>query len=299
MLKSLFKVTKFLINHPLNDGYRLKSLLNFILWQIRSINTNNGFVFNWVNSTRFILKRGETGLTGNLYCGFMEYEDMCFLLHYLRPDEEFFDIGANVGSYTILASGVVKARSFTFEPIPQTFERLTDQIQINRICDLVTLENKGIGNKSGTLNFTSQFNCMNHVSNNQNDNEVIEVDVIALDNYREPKNTSIVKIDVEGFEYFVLDGGRNFFQNPLVECVIIEINGSGTLFDIEDDLIDSTLREFGFFPISYNPLNREINKIEKYNAAGNTIYLKNINDAIIRCKTAEFVTIHTAHEKKI
>jgi hypothetical protein len=52
----------------------------------------------WVGDARFIAGLGEVGLTGNLYTGFMEYEDMLFLLHDLRATGTFVDVGASVGA---------------------------------------------------------------------------------------------------------------------------------------------------------------------------------------------------------
>ena len=45
---------------------------------------------------------GMTGATGNVYCGLHEFEDMALVLHALRPRDLFVDVGANVGSYTVL-----------------------------------------------------------------------------------------------------------------------------------------------------------------------------------------------------
>lgn len=43
-------------------------------------------IVSWVNDARFIAGKGETGLTGNLYAGFMEYEDMVFYsMPFARP----------------------------------------------------------------------------------------------------------------------------------------------------------------------------------------------------------------------
>ena len=47
-----------------------------------------------------------TGATGNIYCGLYEFLDMAFLLHFLRNGDLFGDIGSNIGSYTVLATGL-------------------------------------------------------------------------------------------------------------------------------------------------------------------------------------------------
>ncbi len=65
-------------------------------------------IVHWIGGTRLAARRGMTGLTGNIYAGLHEFADMAFLLHFLRPSDLFADVGANVGSYTILASGVVR-----------------------------------------------------------------------------------------------------------------------------------------------------------------------------------------------
>jgi len=48
-----------------------------------------------VNGSKFLVKTGETGLTGNIYTGLHEFPDMGFLLHFLRAEDLFVDIGAN------------------------------------------------------------------------------------------------------------------------------------------------------------------------------------------------------------
>ena len=46
---------------------------------------------------RVVVKKGQAGMTGNLYSGLLEFEEMMFVIHYLRTEDIFFDIGANVG----------------------------------------------------------------------------------------------------------------------------------------------------------------------------------------------------------
>ena len=58
-----------------------------------------------------------TGATGNIYAGLHEFVDMAFCLHLLRSGDLFVDVGANIGSYTVLASKVAGANSVTLELI--------------------------------------------------------------------------------------------------------------------------------------------------------------------------------------
>lgn len=295
----IFNVLKFIVLHPLNRDGRLSAVLKFIRYQIATRLFKSKFLIDWVDETKFLVFRGETGLTGNLYCGLMEYEDMSFLLHYLKQDDTFYDIGANVGAYTILASGVIKAKTISFEPLPSTFDRLIDQIKINRIDHLVEAKNNGVGNKIDNLEFTNNLNCMNKVNIDPNNSDVTKVDVITLDGCYVPTTNSFVKIDVEGYENFVLDGGTKFFSNKNVSALIIELNGSGKLFGVEDYDIHKTITSFGFQPISYDPFSRKVSSIETYDKDGNTIYVKDIKDAQHRVGSSASVCIHTANNFKL
>ncbi|MBB4122142.1 FkbM family methyltransferase [Martelella radicis] len=273
-------------------------MTGFFRWQVGSKMLGGRLIVDWVDDAKFIVQKGETGLTGNLYCGLMEYEDMAFLLHYLRETDEFYDVGANVGAYTILASGVRGCKSYTFEPLPDTYDRLLDQIKINRIDELVVPNNKGVGAEPSVLEFTSNLNCANHVNTDPNNKDVVSVEVTTLDSI-DPDHSSIVKVDVEGYESFVLEGGKAFFGNPQVAALIVELNGSGEKFGISDDDIDRKIRSFGFVAVKYDPKSRSLNEAGKYNTGGNTVYVKNVEQAAQRCASAEEVTIHTAGDVRI
>ena len=95
----------FVTRHPLNAGRTLQALWRVLRWQLASRLAAGDVVYPWVNTSKFLVRAGETGLTGNIYGGLMEYADMAFLLHMLRPGELFVDVGANVGSFSILARG--------------------------------------------------------------------------------------------------------------------------------------------------------------------------------------------------
>jgi hypothetical protein len=116
------------IRHPLNREHKLQAIIKFLRWQIGSRIAPGAIVYQWVNGSKFIVRPGETGLTGNVYCGLHEFADMAYVLHVLEPDDLFIDIGANVGSYTILACAAKQARGYCFEPIPSTFEKLMENI---------------------------------------------------------------------------------------------------------------------------------------------------------------------------
>lgn len=268
----MIKILLFIWKHPLNKDKKLKSILKFFLWQIATNLWNASFVYDWINGSRLIVRKGMTGATGNIYVGLMEYEDMSFLLHYLHKDDLFFDIGANVGVYTILASKVKNSQTICIEPLPSTYEKLKDNIQINRLTNVTSL-NIGLSSEKSKLYFTTDKDTMNGVALLSNKNTQ-EIDVDTLDNLARihgiPK---IIKIDVEGYESNIILGGKSTLINETVEVIILELNGSGLKYGFNDDEIHTDLKTFGFDSFTYNPFKRELIKLEKY-GTHNTIYIR-------------------------
>ena len=291
----LYQVIFFITQHPLNENHKLQAFTNFIKWQIAIRILQKKVIVPWVEDSVFICGLGETGLTGNLYTGFMEYEDMIFLLHALQPTETFVDVGANIGAYTILASKVVKANSIAFEPLNTTAERLKDQIQINRINTAVDIRNIGLGDKEDYLFFTNDKDTVNKISLAGKVENTTMVKVSKLDVELAKDKQYFFKIDVEGFEYNVLEGASEILSNNNVSAVIIELNDSGEEFGHSNEDIHKKLLFFGFIAVAYEPQARNLTKLKSYNKnGGNTIYVKDFALISERCKSAPKRVVHTA-----
>ena len=219
-----------------------------------------------------------TGATGNYYCGLHEFEDMAFVLNLLRPDDLFVDIGANIGSYTILASGASGARTISVEPLPSTFRRLRTNVRYNNLDQLVVLFNSGIGDSEKKLRFTSTLDTVNHVlTDAEPGTDSVEVPVVPMDILLRDSEPLCIKIDVEGFEQKVIDGGPSTLQKPSLRAVLMELNESGLRYGYDDDAIHSTMLDCGFLPFSYDPFARDLQQLHDRNReSGNTLYLRDI-----------------------
>jgi len=230
------------------------------------------------------------GATGNLYCGLHEFEDMGFILHALRKSDTFVDIGANVGSYTLLAANEVGANTISVEPIPSTFEILEQNLNINKIREYVTALNIGLGAKKGELKFTKSKDTMNHVALDDSE-DTIAVPIEKFDDVIKLTSSTLIKIDVEGFETEVLNGMSEALPSPHLKAIIIELNGSGKKYGYEEEKIHEKLVAFGFAPFLYRPFERKLQPIESYGKY-NTIYIRNIDFIKSRIESAKKIEIH-------
>jgi FkbM family methyltransferase len=279
----------------MNANRKLRALSTFARWQVATRLLNGKVVVPWVGDSRLIVGLGDTGLTGNLYTGLVDYEEMLFLLHALRSTETFVDVGANLGAYTILASKVIHAQSIAFEPVPETAQRLRDQVQINRIQSTVDIRNIGVGDKSGTLQFTNDRDTMNKVSLTGQGSHTTAVAVGTLDAELPEGGQYFLKIDVEGFEYNVIEGASRTLSTQSVSAMILELNGSGAGFGHTDEETHQELLAFDFKPVAYDPLKRSLRRLSSYNqGGGNTIYVKDIELMAERCRCAPTRIVHTA-----
>lgn len=275
---SLLNTLRFILGHPLNRGDKLDAAIRFAKWQVGSRLVPGAIVYDWVNGSKFIVKTGETGLTGNVYTGLHEFSDMGFLLHFLRPDDAFIDVGANVGSYTILACSAIGARGVAFEPVPSTYEKLIENMRLNQLTERVKCFNKGVGDQQGAIVFTGEYGATNHaIASGEQCDSKVTIECVSLDVVLESESPSLIKVDVEGYETLVLNGAQQVLKNESLSAVIMELNGSGTRYGFDESQIVELMLANGFRTYGYDPIDRSLVCLEGKNIeSGNTLFLRNI-----------------------
>jgi FkbM family methyltransferase len=286
----LFTTLKFILQHPLNRNSRMRAIGRFLRWQASSRIAGAPIAVPYVNGTRLLVSRGMTGATGNVYTGLHEYRDMAFVGHYLRPGDQFLDVGANVGAYSILAASC-QASVIAYEPVAETFRALDANVRINGFEKRVSAKQMGVGDSPGRLRFTSALDAVNHVAVGSEEGEL--VDVVRLDDESMTREHCVIKIDVEGFEAPVIDGARTLLQSGRVAAVVLETNGSGTRYGSSDDEIDRRMCALGFRSCEYEPSTRAIVPSGR-NLDGNTIYVHDLAHVRERLRTAAPIKVFGA-----
>lgn len=264
---------RFVWQHPLNAANRLAALARVLRWQLAVRLMPGPIAFPFVEDTQLFATRGMTGATGNWYCGLHEVAEMAFVLHLLRPDETFVDIGANIGSYTVLAAGGAKARVVAVEPIPSTFARLAQNVILNDLEDRVRLWRGGLSDMACTLRFSSELDTVNHVLVEGEGGTALDVPVQRLDDLLGGEAPVLMKIDVEGHEWPVLRGAPRTLSNPALLAVVMETNGSGARYGVGDDKLMETMRGYGFEAYGYDPFARTL--LAGPATEGNSVFVRN------------------------
>jgi len=279
--------------HPLTKSRKAAAIFRFATWQLKSRFLPGPRVHEWIDGSKFYVRTGATGLTQNIYMGLHEFEDMGFLLHFVRSGDLFVDVGANVGSYTILACGARGARGCAIEPVPDTFERLCSNVRLNKMDDRVKCVNAGIGSVRGTIQFTNTKDAANHaLAPGEAEEETVGVEVFPLDLILADESPVAMKVDVEGYETPLLDGAQETLKKSSLQAVIMELNGSGTRYGWDETRVVEEMTGFGLKPYSYDPFERSLKALGgKNSTSGNTLFLRNEEFVMDRIKSAPKATV--------
>jgi FkbM family methyltransferase len=145
--------------------------------------------------------------------GQYELEDSEMLYNLVGNSKVLFDIGANIGWYSIhLSKMMPSVRIYSFEPIPETFKQAKLNIKLNDLKN-IELCNIALAAKKEKLHFYYSP-TVTGASSSQNITEnvnmiKIECEADTLDNFVMDNNIEkidFIKCDVEGAEYFVFQG---------------------------------------------------------------------------------------------
>jgi FkbM family methyltransferase len=178
-------------------------------------------------------------VSASMFVGGSAYlsEDEGILSSLVDGRDFFIDVGANIGHLSIALAVNNGARGIAVEANPVTFKALTRNIRLNRLVEHVTALNLAVGNVDGgsvEIQHSYSDDC-NSVVVEPSDSGVplytvphsrtFRVTAQSLDGIAAerdlPERIRLLKVDTEGFELFVLQGGYLLLQRT--ELVYFEI----------------------------------------------------------------------------
>lgn len=150
------------------------------------------------------------------------------------------DVGANIGNHSIYFAKYF-SRVFAFEANPRTYQIL----KINAtLVNNIEVFNYGISNSNGPLILSSHPNDVNGSSiTTRLDYYPIEIEGLTLDSIEGLNNVSLLKIDVEGHEYQVIDGAKNLIRR-FMPIILFEQHYSD--FDDSGSSVVHLLKSLGY-----------------------------------------------------
>jgi FkbM family methyltransferase len=157
--------------------------------------------------------RGRRWIVGSsnhgCWLGSYEFEKQSHIGFHLSPNDTFYDVGAHVGFYTILAAQIVGPTGHicAFEPLPHNLSFLRQHVKLNNFAN-ISIYGAAVGSREGTAHFKIEDSTsMGHLD----ENGEILIRLVSLDSLVERGEipvANMIKIDVEGAEYEVLQGAK-------------------------------------------------------------------------------------------
>lgn len=176
-------------------------------------------------------------------------DEIKFVRHMMKPGMKVIDIGANFGLYTLTMANRIgpEGKVWAFEPTSITASFLNESITQNRFTN-TNLIQAALSNFTGETSLHSsphsELNSLSRKLDFHSDYET--VDLLTLDHCCEEygwDDIDFVKLDAEGEEINIINGGKEFFQtqSPLI------------MFEVKDHkTIDLTLMRY-FIELGYTP----------------------------------------------
>lgn len=162
-----------------------------------------------------------------------DFKSLNYLFYEKFVDQEYFfatdsrrpfiiDCGSHIGMSILYFKRLYpRAQIIGFEPAPDTFRLLTENIQQNALKD-ITVFNKAVGNKEEKMKFFGDDSLTaSLLEGRETKKSATEVDVVRLSNYID-RTVDFLKLDVEGAEGMVLEDLDSSKKLPLIKQMIIE-----------------------------------------------------------------------------
>jgi FkbM family methyltransferase len=187
--------------------------------------------------------RGCEMLNQRLDCrlGIYELHVQDALTRYVAENDVVYDIGANFGFHTLLASRLVgnQGRVIAFEPLPENLESMKQFLSLNG-CSNTLCRQEAISFTSGMVKFYASGSPA-QASLRPAQGPAIEVASVTLDEViKTTRLPDFVLMDIEGAEVGALDGAVGLLRGPQPPKMLIEVHGEQSFEQVKAKLVSAS-----------------------------------------------------------
>ena len=217
-------VLRQVFSNPGNKGQRLRRAAEALMFPAWT-RVSGGYWTTSYAGGRIVVRRGQ-GSQHAVYARLPDYPEMSFWLGWLRPDDLFVDVGANIGLYSLLMASQ-GCDVISVEPAPEARRMLEANLGLNGVTtEIVTC---ALGRAPGRSALTAELGSMNYLVNDAGGaavatETVTEVEVMTLDDLLGERTAAGVKVDVEGFELDVVLGASRALAEQRIGVLQLEWN---------------------------------------------------------------------------
>lgn len=206
------------------------------------------------SSIRIICNKGDRRIAPIEILNFSYFEknDFPMMLKLIDENTSFYDVGANIGWISLNVSKLKKrVKVYAFEPIPETFNALKENIIINEAVNVKSF-NFGFSDeeKETIFYFNPEESVSASEANISKGKRVrkIRCKLKKMDNFTNKKNLKVdfIKCDVEGAEIFVIKGGLETIRKYKPVIFLEMLRKWSKKFNYSPNEIIKILKELGY-----------------------------------------------------
>ena len=232
---------RFIWNHAANRHRRLRQLARALSYQVQARAFHRRMQARVGDRAQVWVDLHRTSASKAFYANPPDWPQMRVWQECLRPGDLFLDIGANVGTYSVLAASL-GATVIAAEAAPDTAELLRENIALNDFA-LVDVVQAAAGSVAGKTRFTEGLDSVNRID----PAGVREVDMVTVDALIGQRSVAGIKVDVEGFELHVLQGAACALREHRIELLQLEWNeASKAALGVDRSPVEALLTEHGY-----------------------------------------------------
>lgn len=158
----------------------------------------------------FIVHKNDNCIAEHLRRGeLFEKFIVTYVRHFINPTRNIIDLGANIGTHSIIYSNYTSGKVFSFEPQKIVYDILNKNVELNNCKNIITY-NFGASNVNKKFYMNACYNIKDNqgafrIDDTLNEQNGLEVECKKIDDLN-IENVCYVKIDVEGHEYEAMLG---------------------------------------------------------------------------------------------
>lgn len=238
------------------SGSRTRALLRSLRWKF-FITLGYQRARVAIGPAKFYCYPGYASATGLVCFGFLEWHETVFVARALREGDLFLDVGANIGTFSVVAGTFVPGvQVISVEPGDDAHTLLIENLALNQLpVDQVV--GQVIGDRVGKVSFTKGLDVLNAVATDRSA-ATVTLDQTTVDELADGRAVSLMKVDVEGVELSVFRGAAAQLAMRPGPVIIFEINGFCRKYGVEPAEIIGFLQEAGYRVYEYDGVANEL-----------------------------------------